>query len=65
MIKTILNPLTEAFPGHHKYSKLFNKNNVKISNSRMPNMKSTIQNHNVNLLSKHSTPVAASSYSCR
>ena len=31
----------------------------------MPNMKSVIQNHNANLLSNHTTPVAASSCSCR
>ena len=31
----------------------------------MPNMKSVIQNHNANLLSKHTTPVAACSSSCR
>ena len=31
----------------------------------MANMKSVIQNHNANLLSNHTTPVATSSYSCR
>ena len=31
----------------------------------MPNMKSLIQNHNVNLLSRQTTPVAACSCSCR
>ena len=31
----------------------------------MPNMKSVIQNHNANLLSKHTTPVAARSCRCR
>ena len=31
----------------------------------MPNMKSVIQNHNTNLQSKQTTPVAASSCSCR
>ena len=30
----------------------------------MPNMKSVIQNHNANLLSKQTTPVAAYSCSC-
>ena len=50
---------------HHKYYKLFNKKNVKISYNCMPNMKSVIQNHNVNiLLSKQTTPVAAGSCSC-
>ena len=31
----------------------------------MPNMKSVIQNHNNNLLSKQTTPVAGRSCSCR
>ena len=31
----------------------------------MPNIKSVIQNQNANLLSKHTTPVAAHSCSCR
>ena len=31
----------------------------------MPNMKSVIKNHNANLLSKHTTPVAAHRCSCR
>ena len=31
----------------------------------MPNMKSIIQNPNANLLSKHTTPVAARSCRCR
>ena len=50
---------------YHKYYKLLNKNNVKISYSCMPNMKSVIQNHNPNLLSKHTSPVAECSCSCR
>ena len=57
--------LQKHFPQHHKYYKLFNKNNVKISYSCMPNMESVIQNHNSNLLSKHTTPVSARSFSCR
>ena len=36
---------------HHKYYKLFNKSNVKISYSCMLNMKSAVQNYNANLLS--------------
>ena len=38
------------FPRHHKYRKLFNRNNAKISYSCMPNMASVIQNHNTSLL---------------
>ena len=63
LAKLFLSLLQKHFPRHHKYFKLFNKNNVKISYSCMPNMKSIIENHNANLLSKHTTPVAARS--CR
>ena len=56
--------LQKHFPRYHKYYKLFNKNNVKSSYSCMPNMISVIQNHNANLLSKHTTPVLPRSGSC-
>ena len=39
-------------------------NNVKISYICIPNLKSVIQNRNVSLLSKHTTPVAVRSCSC-
>ena len=38
------------FPRHHKYCKLFNRNNIKISYSCMPNMANVIPNHNTSLL---------------
>ena len=45
--------------------KHFDKKPVKLSYSCMPNMKSVIQNHNANLLLKHTSLVAARSCSCR
>ena len=42
--------LDKLFPTHHKYYKLFNRKNVKISYSCMQNMASVIQNYNTNLL---------------
>ena len=38
--------INKHFPRHHKFYKLFNKNNVKASYSCMPNMKSIINRHN-------------------
>ena len=35
--------INKHFPRHHKFHKLFNKNNVKISYSCMPNMKNIIR----------------------
>ena len=62
--KICLTLLQKHFWRHHKYSKLFNKNNVKFSYSCIPNMNSVIQNHNANSLSNHITLVAARSCSC-
>ena len=49
--KLFLALLQKHFLPHHKYYKLFNKNNEKSSYSYMPNMKKIIANHNANLLS--------------
>ena len=38
------------FPRHHKYHKLFNKNNIKLSYSCMPNMNNIIRKHNSNVM---------------
>ena len=45
-----LNLINKHFPLHHKFSKIFNRNNMKISYSCMPNMKSRI-----NMLNKKVT----------
>ena len=42
--------LDKHFPQRHKYRKLFNRNNVKVSYSTMPNMKAIIAGHNKNVL---------------
>ena len=62
--KIFLQLLDKHFPKHHKYHKLFNRNNVKISYSSMQNMAGIIQNHNTNLLKD---PVASpeKTRSCR
>ena len=42
--------INKHFPRHHKFYKLFNKNNVKVSYSCMPNMKSIINMHNKKII---------------
>ena len=42
--------LRKHFPKNHKYNKIFNKNNVKVSYSCMPNMKQIINSHNKKIL---------------
>ena len=56
--------LDKHFPKYHKYYKLFNRNDVKISYSCMQNMASVIQNHNTNLLKDPVAPTAKEC-SCR
>ena len=55
--------LTSTSPRHHKYRKFFNRNNIKISYSCMPNMASVIRNHNTSLL-KDPTPTDIKECSC-
>ena len=50
-----LNLIAKHFPPHHKYRKIFNKNNIKISYSCMTNMKTIINSHNRKILSDVST----------
>ena len=48
--KSFLNLIDKHFPREHKYRKLFNRNNVKISYSCMPSMANVIKKHNTNLM---------------
>ena len=45
-----LKMVDKPFPPRHRYRKIFNRNNVKVSYSSMPNMKSIISGHNQNVL---------------
>ena len=48
--KTFLRLIDKHFPSHHKLHKLFNRSNVIISYSCMPNVKSIINKHNKTVL---------------
>ena len=64
--------INKHFPQNHKFYKLFNKNNVKVSYISMPNMKNITNTHNkkiikppkdnitrtFNCISKHQCPLA-------
>ena len=45
-----LNFVRKHFPRRHKFIKLFNRNNIKVSYSCMPNIKAEIRKHNKNTL---------------
>ena len=42
--------INKHFPRHHIFYKLFDKNNVKVSYSCMPNMKNIINTHNKKII---------------
>ena len=48
--KYFLNLITKHFPTHHKFHKIFNRNTLKISYSCMPNIRSKINGHNLNII---------------
>ena len=62
--RMFLRLIDKHFQRHHKYRKLFNRNNIKISNSCMPNMTNAIRNYNTSLL-KDPTPTDIKECSCR
>ena len=47
-----LNLIRKHFPPRHKFSKLFNRNTIKVSYSCMPNIKAEIHKHNKNIFKK-------------
>ena len=53
--KTFLQLVDKHFPKNHKLSKIFNRNNVKISYSCLPNISTIIKSHNRNLLYNNRT----------
>ena len=45
-----LNLIEKCFPANHKFRKLFNKNNLKLSYSCSPNLKQIIDGHNKTII---------------
>ena len=56
--------IDKPFPRHHKFQKLSNRNNVELSYSCMPNMKSVIQEHNSKIM-EDPKPTYNKTCSCR
>ena len=53
--KQFLALVSKHFPPHHKLSKIFNRNTIKLSYSCAPNMKSVISGHNKSILNSSNT----------
>ena len=62
--KLFMRLIDKHFPSHHKFHKLFNRNNVKLSYSCMPNMKNVIQKHNSKIM-EDPIPTNNKTCSCR
>ena len=54
--KKLFSLLGKHFPKTHQLHKLFNRNNVKVSYSSLPNFKSVINGHNKNILNEQEKP---------
>ena len=52
--KTFLKIVDKNFPNSHKFHKIFNRNNVKVSYSCLPNVSSIIAAHNKKILKEPS-----------
>ena len=61
--RIFLRLIEKHFPRHDNYCKLFNRNNIKISYSCMPNMTSVIRKHSISLL-RDPTPTDMKECSC-
>ena len=48
--KEFMKLVDKHFPRHHKFSKIFNRNTIKVSYSCMDNMESMIRKHNAKIL---------------
>ena len=63
--KKFLLLLGKHFPKSHNLSKVFNRNNVKVSYSSMPNFASTINTHNMKILNKNIMKASSTPCNCR
>ena len=62
--KIFMRLINKHFPRHHKYYKLFNRNNIKLSYSCMPNMNNVIRKHNSKIM-KNPAPSTTKTCNCR
>ena len=62
--KFFLQLILKHFPQEHKFNKIFNKNNLKVSYSCMPNINSTINSHNKKILKNNSEPENPKTCNC-
>ena len=57
-VKKLFSLLGKHFPKTHQLHKLFNRNNVKVRFSSLPNFEIAINGHNENILNEQEKPSA-------
>ena len=63
--REFLNLVSKHFPKNHRYSKIFNKNNIKVSYSCTDNLQTIIKKHNRKILETSKTPSTENNCNCR
>ena len=63
--REFLNLVSKHFPKNHRYSKIFNKNNMKVSYSCTDNLQTIIKKHNRKILETSKTPSTENNCNCR
>ena len=63
--KKFLQLISKHFPKGHKLNKVFNRNNVKVSYSCMPNIASIINTHNKKVINRSDEVITTPGCNCR
>ena len=63
--REFLNLVDKHFPKNHRYNKIFNKNNIKVSYSCTDNLQTIIKKHNRKILEKSKKPSTENNCNCR
>ena len=63
--REFLNLVSKHFPKNHRYNKIFNKNNIKVSYSCTDNLQTLIKKHNRKILETSKTPSTENNCNCR
>ena len=63
--REFLNLVDKHFPKNHRYNKIFNKNNIKVSYSCTDNLQTIIKKHNRKILETSKKPSTENNCNCR
>ena len=63
--REFLNLVDKHFPKNHRYNKIFNKNNIKVSYSCRDNLQTIIKRHNREILETSKKPSTENNCNCR